>query len=102
MELFLEFDKDLIIGQPFRQLKWQGAPAKEVFEVEVPANLVSESIKGLLTLAVDNVPVGDIEFKLHVTTSANVSTERRQPKHTLSSTRMHSYHIRAKTLGMSR
>ena len=83
VELFLEFDKDLIIGQPFRQLKWQGAPAKEVFEVEVPANLVSESIKGLLTLAVDNVPVGDIEFKLHVTTSANVSTEEAAETHAL-------------------
>ena len=46
-----------------------------MFEVEVPADLVSQSIKGLLTLAVDNVPVGDIEFKLHLTTSANVSTE---------------------------
>ena len=75
VELFLEFDEDLIIGQPFRQLKWQGAPAKEVFEVEVPANLVSESIKGHLTVAVDTVPVGDIEFKLHVTTSANVNTD---------------------------
>src|SRR5262249_12477667 len=31
LELFLEFDRGLIIGQPFRQLKWQGAPAKEVF-----------------------------------------------------------------------
>jgi TIR domain-containing protein len=75
VELFLEFDKDLIIGRPHRQLKWEGAPANEVFEVEVPANLVSESIKGLMTVAVDSVPVGDIEFKLHVTTSVNVSTE---------------------------
>jgi TIR domain len=82
VELFLEFDKDdLIIGKPFRQLKWQGTPDKEVFEVEVPANFVSETIKGLLTLAVDSVPVGDIEFKLHVTTSANVSTEEAAETH---------------------
>src|SRR5262249_9330779 len=81
--LFLEFDEDLIIRQPFRQLKWQGTPAKELFEVEVPANLVSESIKGLLTLAVDNVPVGDIEFKLHVATSAKVTPDEAAETHAL-------------------
>jgi hypothetical protein len=74
VELFLEFDKDLIIRQALHELTWQGAPAKVEFEVEVPANLVAESFKGRLTLEVDRIPVGDIEFKLHVTTAENVST----------------------------
>jgi hypothetical protein len=83
VQLFLEFDQDLIIGQPFRQLQWQGAPAKEVFEVEVPANLASEPVKGILTFGVNNVPVGDIEFKLHVSTTADVSTEEPVETHVL-------------------
>jgi len=83
VELFLYFDEVLIIDQQSRELKWEGEPAKEVFEVEVPANLVAESIKGLMTVAVDGVPVGDIEFKLHVTTSANVSTEEAAETHVL-------------------
>jgi hypothetical protein len=81
--LFLEFDQALLIGQPFRQLKWQGVPAIEAFEVEVPADLVGESVKGRLTLAIDNLPAGDIEFKLHVTTAANVSTEETAETHAL-------------------
>ena len=72
--LFLEFDQDLIIRQPLHELTWQGAPAQVKFEVEVPASLVAESFKGRLTLEVDHIPVGDIEFKLHATAAENVST----------------------------
>jgi hypothetical protein len=70
VDLFLE-SKDLIITQPTRRLHWEGTPAHEVFEVEeARTNCESKSIQAFVYVDVDDVPLGEVEFKLRVNVTA--------------------------------
>jgi hypothetical protein len=58
--------EDIIIEQPSRYLRWEGTPAKEVFEAKTRTDLASESVTGIVYVRVDGILVGEIEFKLAV------------------------------------
>jgi hypothetical protein len=85
VDLFL-FSDDLIVAQPERQLRWEGRPAKQVFEVEARADLTSNLIEAVLRVLVDGITVGRIEFKVHVEAKVPSSDET-----TKSSTRAERY-----------
>ena len=76
VDLFLEGD-DFIITEPERQLRWEGTPAIEVFEVKARNNLASDSIRRIVCVSVDDFPVGEVEFNLDVKLTASLRSTKR-------------------------
>jgi hypothetical protein len=69
------FSEQLTITQPMRQLRWEGSPARQVFEAEVRTGHVSNSIEAVLHVHLDDIPVGRIEFKVSIEREMPISEE---------------------------
>jgi len=81
----LLFCADLTIAQPRRQLRWEGRVERQLFEVEAPTDLASDSIEPVLHVYVNGIPVGCIGFKVHIEPDVPMS-ERLSRRMTASST----------------
>jgi hypothetical protein len=56
----------LIVRSAWQEIAWQGRPARVLFDVQVPSALVAASVEAVLHVGLDNIPVGEIAFILHI------------------------------------
>jgi hypothetical protein len=58
---------ELIVKSPTSQLvKWEGQPTRVTFTAQVPRTVKADSIEGVLHVGIDDIPIGEISFTLHV------------------------------------
>ena len=56
----------LIVEQPLQTVKWEGAPAHVLFNVEAPTGLAPDPINAAVYLSIDGIPIGDVAFRIYV------------------------------------
>jgi hypothetical protein len=69
----------LTISEAVRTLVWQGRPTSVQFDARVPADAASGAVIATVTVSQDSVPIGEIKFKLEVTSGGGGDARRGMP-----------------------
>lgn len=67
VDIFLDCP-GLAITQPLQTIHWEGMPERVVFLAAVPAQIQEQTLNCRLFISVNDIPVGDITFKLYAAT----------------------------------
>lgn len=70
---------NLEVDKPIQQLIWQGKASAVQFGVTVPSNLVPKTVIGTVTVSQNSIPLGDLKFKLSITSAAASISKEPQP-----------------------